>query len=217
MHQAIQSRPRRTRRPTPRYGVAVAEAIPSVRRTSAHLDESLAALTLAYTENAKVAAIFWEWRHKVMTFFFTATAALIAVAGWGYSHGLGRFNAIPLLVAGLLSFVAAGLNLRTGRILLGTYMAGALLERELAALFDDATTGKWLIYSRMLRSRVQQPNTFFSPQQLKHPTYEGLLNIAFITLGALLWALTVLVLTGHFLNGHAAIPVPVPVPGITKH
>ena len=29
---------------------------------------------LMYQENAKIVAIFWEWRHKEMTFFFAGIA-----------------------------------------------------------------------------------------------------------------------------------------------
>ena len=38
-----------------------------------------------YEENAKVTAIFWEWRHKVLTHFFGVSGALLAVTGWLYS------------------------------------------------------------------------------------------------------------------------------------
>jgi hypothetical protein len=41
-------------------------------------------LNLLYQENAKVAAIFWEWRFKLMASFFAVIAALFALAGWFY-------------------------------------------------------------------------------------------------------------------------------------
>ena len=34
--------------------------------------------SLLYSENARGAVAFWEWRHKVMTRFFTAIAATVA-------------------------------------------------------------------------------------------------------------------------------------------
>lgn len=29
-------------------------------------------LSILYEENAKVAAVFWEWRNKLLTYYFTA-------------------------------------------------------------------------------------------------------------------------------------------------
>jgi len=118
--------------------------------------ERFEALKLLYEENAKVAAVFWEWRHKVMTFFFTVIAALIALAGWGYRHDLGRFDALPLFVAGLLAFVGAGLNVRTGRIVAATYLSGARVESELAGVAGAPGLGDYTIYGSLLRSRVNR-------------------------------------------------------------
>ena len=54
-----------------------------------------ASLALVYGENAKIAATFWEWRHKVMTHFFTAFAAIVVLAGWFYKE-LKPWLAVPL-------------------------------------------------------------------------------------------------------------------------
>jgi hypothetical protein len=42
----------------------------------------MAELQALYEENAKVASVFWEWRHKLLTFFFTATSALGLASAW---------------------------------------------------------------------------------------------------------------------------------------
>src|SRR5687768_3287161 len=45
-----------------------------------------------YEENANVAAIFWEWRHKIMTHFFAGMAAITALVSWLYQQ-IGGFSA----------------------------------------------------------------------------------------------------------------------------
>src|SRR5215213_7024900 len=67
---------------------ASASTIPRVRAIQTMHESD--PLSLLYQENAKVAAIFWEWRHKVMTNFFTAIVALFALSGWFYQQQFGR-------------------------------------------------------------------------------------------------------------------------------
>jgi hypothetical protein len=74
--------------------------VPSESAQKAHVtsvDKEAEKLILLYQENAKVAAIFWEWRHKVMTNFFTGMVALFALFGWFYQQlDLRRFLFAPL-------------------------------------------------------------------------------------------------------------------------
>ena len=56
-----------------------------------------------YEETAKVTAVFWEWRHKVLTHFFGVSGALLAVTGWLYSAsgGLRPWQCVPMLMAAI--------------------------------------------------------------------------------------------------------------------
>lgn len=89
-------------------------------------------LSLLYQENAKVAAVFWEWRHKVLVSFFAGSTALLALAGWFYQqtelHGL-----IPatLFLGTLLSSVSYFLDRRNAKILRECYRIGKEIEHEL--------------------------------------------------------------------------------------
>jgi hypothetical protein len=113
---------------------------------------------LLYQETAKVAAIFWEWRHKVMTMCFTGIGALFVVAGWLYQQGFSRLIAAALLFGSILSFVSLLLDLRTGEILRECYRVGESLELELrhnkAGIFNSirkAHTGKGFTFTRGLQ------------------------------------------------------------------
>ena len=65
------------------------------------------ALSLLYTENAKVAATFWEWRHKVMERFFTAIAGVV-VGGWWVYHDkdIRRLLFLVLLFGAIYSAIS---------------------------------------------------------------------------------------------------------------
>ena len=68
-------------------------------------DHTFETLKLLYEENAKVAAIFWEWRHKIMVSFFAGIAALFALAGWFYQQQqLRTLVSASLFLGSLLSF-----------------------------------------------------------------------------------------------------------------
>lgn len=85
----------------------------------------------AYEETGKVAASFWEWRHKVMTFFFTGIAGLAIFASWVYTHGLGKaFLALPLFLGGFGASIAFFLDWRIARILNVIYVSGRALEQQ---------------------------------------------------------------------------------------
>jgi len=99
-------------------------------------DESSAVqkLSLLYTENAKVAATFWEWRHKVMERFFAGLAAIIVASAWLYQRGeLRRLLFIPLLIGAAFCVISYFMDRVNKRILLGCYATGKEIEEKLGS------------------------------------------------------------------------------------
>jgi hypothetical protein len=94
-------------------------------------DKELERLSLLYQENAKVAAIFWEWRNKIITYFSTSIVALFTLAGWMYLNRPGRFISIPLFIGSILALVLTYLDERNGAILKASYKCGEDIEIEL--------------------------------------------------------------------------------------
>jgi len=96
---------------------------------------------IAYEETGKVAMSFWEWRHKVMTFFFTGLGGLAVFAGWVYDHGLGSaFLALPLFIGGLGATIAFFFDWRIASILDEVYISGKALEQQ-AEITEGVFTG----------------------------------------------------------------------------
>ena len=85
-----------------------------------------------YEENAKVTAIFWEWRHKVLTHFFGVNGALIAGTGWLYnaSQNLRSWHCFPLFLAAIYSFISYKIDKRHTQILRKSYRIAADIELE---------------------------------------------------------------------------------------
>jgi len=89
-------------------------------------------LTLLYEQNASVLAIFLEWRHKVMTYWFAIVGAVFAAAGWLYQQPAGRtWLALPLALGALFSALSALLDHRNVQILQGCYRLGGEIETTL--------------------------------------------------------------------------------------
>jgi hypothetical protein len=97
-------------------------------------------LSLMYQENAKVAAVFWEWRHKLLVACFIGVAALFTLAGWFYQQAdLKRLLSAPLLLGAILSFASFFLDRRNAKILRDCYRVGKDLEHALinkGAIFE---------------------------------------------------------------------------------
>ena len=97
-------------------------------------------LSLLYQENAKVAAVFWEWRHKLMISWFAGVAALFALASWFYQQpALRDVFFAPFFIAAILSFAAFFLDQRNARILRECYRVGKQIENDLigeGAIFE---------------------------------------------------------------------------------
>jgi hypothetical protein len=85
-----------------------------------------------YEENAKITAIFWEWRHKVLTHFFGVSGALIAGTGWLYhaSQNLRWWHSFPLLLAAVYSLISYMIDKRHTMILRKSYSIAAGIELE---------------------------------------------------------------------------------------
>jgi hypothetical protein len=94
-------------------------------------DKAFERLSLLYQENAKVAAIFWEWRNKIITYFAASIVALFTLAGWLYQQKPGRFISFPLFIGSILSLVLTYLDDRNGEILKASYKCGKDVEIEL--------------------------------------------------------------------------------------
>jgi hypothetical protein len=85
-----------------------------------------------YEENAKVTAIFWEWRHKVLTHFFGVSGALIAGTGWLYhaSQNLRLWHCFPLFLAAIYSLISYKIDKRHTQILRASYRIAEGIELE---------------------------------------------------------------------------------------
>jgi hypothetical protein len=111
-------------------------------------------ISLLYTENAKVAAIFWEWRHKVITRFFTALTAIFFVAAWFYERPLLRvWTFSPFLLGAIFSMLSFFMDRVNTHVLRGCYQIGNDLEIKITpegGIFKSISEihyGKFAYYS----------------------------------------------------------------------
>ena len=90
-------------------------------------------VSLLYSENAKVAAAFWEWRHKVMTRFFTVVAASVAIASWFYQRTeLKPRIFVPFALAAIFSALSDIMDRVNTKILRECYRLGTTMEQKLS-------------------------------------------------------------------------------------
>jgi hypothetical protein len=131
-------------------------------------------LRLFYQENAKIAAIFWEWRHKVMTYFIGSVTGLLALAGWLYQQGSSQFVLVlPLLSASLFGLLSHRLDRRNVEVLVRCLDIGAEIE---AALF-----GKGAIFAFIKNTHRSSPT--YTPTL--HRMYHGS-SIVFVLIAGLI-------------------------------
>ena len=65
-------------------------------------------IEFVYEENAKVIALFLEWRDKVMNRSFAVTGAVFIAAGWLYQQQDGRvWLPVPFLLGALFSAISS--------------------------------------------------------------------------------------------------------------
>ena len=95
-------------------------------------ETQLNALVALFEQNGRVAVAFWDWRHRLMTFFFTGTAAALAAAAWLVTHHAARgYVAVPLAMAAGLAVVCWRLDSRVGVILKTVHVSGSEYEGAL--------------------------------------------------------------------------------------
>jgi hypothetical protein len=112
---------------------------------------------ITYAQTAKVAEIFWEWRHKVITHFFATIGGVLFVAGWFYKEEqLRRWSFVPLLLGAAFAIVSHLLDRVNDHILLACYSLGSHLEQDAfgrEGIFFQIkdVRGKGVSYFRVLR------------------------------------------------------------------
>jgi len=145
-------------------------------------DKAFERLTLLYQENAKVAAIFWEWRNKIITYFAASIVALFTLAGWFYQQHHGRLISAPLLMGSIFSLVLTHLDKRNAQILKASYKCGQDLEIEIAKTEEGDSLVKTenTIFRLIGAAHSEDP----SPQ--KGITYTKVLNLTFRLIAILL-------------------------------
>jgi hypothetical protein len=90
-------------------------------------------LAVLYRENAEVTKTFWEWRHKLMTRFFTACAGIVVGASWMYERDPLRPWLYTLFFVGAVFCVMTWvLDLVNTRILRNCYRVGREIEERLS-------------------------------------------------------------------------------------
>ena len=93
---------------------------------------ALGSIDTMYVQTAKVAEPFWEWRHKVMTRFFAATAGILVVAGWFYKDpDLKAWTFAPLLVGACFSVISHLLDRVNTYVLRDCYRIAKGLESKM--------------------------------------------------------------------------------------
>lgn len=153
-------------------------------------DKTFERLSLLYQENAKVAAIFWEWRNKIITYFFTATVALFALSGWFFQQQFGRLIFAPLFFGFILSIVSILLDRRNEEILRECYRVGKDIEDELSNKENIENQS-----SKVKKEIFNSIGTAHNKKGLhKIFTYTWTLRIAYGVVGLMLLALSGLAL-----------------------
>ncbi len=141
-------------------------------------------LKLLYQENAKIAAIFWEWRNKIITDFSAAIVALFTLAGWLHQHSSGWLVSVPLFTGSILCVILTYLDARNADILQACYVCGAEIETQLlrADGLDRPSNIEHSIFELIGQSHSKgQP-----PPHGKGVTYTRILRFTFISFAILL-------------------------------
>jgi hypothetical protein len=89
---------------------------------------------ILYSENAKVAAIFWDWRHKVLAAFAASFSGVVFVVGWLFQTHQGKpgwWLPIPVGLGSLLAFACYRLDKANMTVLGCCYEVGRELEKRI--------------------------------------------------------------------------------------
>jgi hypothetical protein len=96
-------------------------------------EEAAKNLAVLYKENAEVTKTFWEWRHKLMTRFFTACAGIVIGASWMFEHPpLKAWLCLLFLVGSVFCVMTWILDRVNMRILRNCYRVGRDIEERLS-------------------------------------------------------------------------------------
>jgi hypothetical protein len=88
---------------------------------------------LIYEENGRVAAVFWEWRHKVILLAASTLGGVTAVAAWLYDRDLRWALFVPFAVGAVILFSCWHFERRIAVVLEQCYHRGLWLEAWLLA------------------------------------------------------------------------------------
>ncbi len=111
-------------------------------------------LMAMYSENAEVARVFFEWRHKVISLYLFAVGAIFFFAGWLYDHSeFRKFVFLSFLLGALVSGTLALMDQVNTRILSHCYRIGNDFENEMRP-------GKGAIYSAF-RTRFENCLSYY--------------------------------------------------------
>jgi len=137
-------------------------------------------LEVIYSNSLRVAEVFWEWRHKVMTRFFAATAGILVAAGWLYRDSdLRGWTFCPLALGAVFSLISHRLDRINTLVLRSCYELGSQLEADLME-------GEEGIFSRIRRIHHRQAS------------YYGTMRIVYIGTAVVLFALGLVALVKFF-------------------
>jgi hypothetical protein len=163
--------------------------------------DHLSALQLVYQENAKVAAAFWEWRHKIILLCAVTVSVILGIASWMYTHQLGGVAlSVPFAVGAVIAGMCRVFDRRNGQILDACFRVGADLERRISdACPDQADTIG--IYAAIIESRSN--TAVFSPPS---GTYSHTLRRAYFALAIFLVATSLAAVTTGLVAPDLLIP-----------
>jgi hypothetical protein len=138
-------------------------------------------LTLLYEENGRVAATFWEWRHKVILLFGAMLTTMLVIVSWMYERRLGAVIAIPFALGSLVALACRVFDHRNEEIIHQCFRTASAIEEKLK-LNTGIPAG---VYSRIIGTRSQGR------------TYSKTLRIGYTaTAGALALCATAVVILG---------------------
>jgi hypothetical protein len=104
-----------------------------VDEVQAMLKEEAGNLAVLYKENAEVAKTFWEWRHKLMTRFFTGSAGIVIGASWMFERPVLKPWLWLLFVDGaIFCTLSWWLDRVNMKILINCYKVGRNIEEKLS-------------------------------------------------------------------------------------
>jgi hypothetical protein len=158
-----------------------------------------AGLRLLYEENGRVAATFFEWRHKVILLCSTVLTLSFGAVSWMFDERLGGIvMAIPLLFGSLVAAACRQFDRRNGRILHDCFEAGADLEAALSAPSAGSSRPNG-IYTRMVETR-KNPKPYDPPKHTYgRALWRGYAAISFLLLVLAAVLVVVGITTPHFL------------------